>query len=103
MAVSLKHNFTSAKSDGADATLIKPSNWNEEHVLTLATDRLLGRDTALTGAAEEITVTGGLEFTGTGGIQRSALTGDVTASAGSNTLTIAADAVTYSKIGRAHV
>lgn len=98
MTVSLKHKFTSAKSDSADASLIRPSNWNDEHDLTLATDRLLGRDTTGTGAAEEITVAGGLEFTGTGGIQRSALTGDVTASAGSNTTTIANDTVTYAKI-----
>ena len=33
-----------------------------------ATDRLLGRDTAAAGAAEEITVGAGLEFTGSGGI-----------------------------------
>ena len=98
MTVSLKHKFTSAKSDSADTSLIRPSNWNDEHDLTLATDRLLGRDTTGAGVAEEITVAGGLEFTGTGGIQRSALTGDVTASAGSNTTTIANDAVTYAKI-----
>lgn len=61
------------------------------------TDRLLGRDTAGSGAAEELTVGGGIEFTGSQGIQRSALTGDVTASAGSNTTTIAADAVTNAK------
>jgi hypothetical protein len=36
---------------------------------SLATDRLLGRDTAGTGVAEEIAVTGGLEFTGAGGIR----------------------------------
>ena len=63
-----------------------------------ATDRLLGRDTAAAGNAEEITVGGGLEFTGSGGIQRSALTGEVTATAGSNATTIANDAVTYAKI-----
>lgn len=65
---------------------------------SLATDRLLGRDTAGTGAPEALTVGGGLEFTGSGGIQRSALTGDVTASAGSGTTTIANDAVTYAKM-----
>lgn len=54
-----------------------------------ATDRLLGRDTSGSGAAEELTVGGGLEFTGSGGIQRSALTGDVTATAGSGATTIA--------------
>jgi hypothetical protein len=53
-----------------------------------ATDRLLGRDTAAAGNAEELTVSGGVEFTGSGGIQRSALTGDVTASAGSNSTTV---------------
>ena len=59
----------------------------------IATDRLVGRDTALAGDPEEITVAGGLEFTGAGGIQRSALTGDVTAPAGSGVTTIAANAV----------
>lgn len=33
MAVSLKHKFTSPKADPSDATLIKPSNWNDEHDL----------------------------------------------------------------------
>lgn len=27
----IKHAFTSAKSDGADATLVRPSNWNANH------------------------------------------------------------------------
>lgn len=63
-----------------------------------ATDRLLGRDTAGSGDPEELTVGGGVEFTGSGGIQRSALTGDVTATAGSNATTIASDAVTYAKM-----
>jgi len=101
MTISVKHKFTSAKSDSADTSLVRPSNWNDEHDLTLETDRLLGRDTASSGAVEEITVSGGLEFTGSGGIQRSALTGDVTASAGSGTTTIANDAVTYAKMQNA--
>lgn len=29
----IKHAFTSAKTDGADATLVQPSNWNAEHVV----------------------------------------------------------------------
>ena len=66
--------------------------------ITIATDRLAGRDTASTGALEEISVTGGLEFTGSGGIRRSALTGDVTATAGSNTTAIASNAVVTAKI-----
>lgn len=64
----------------------------------IATDRLVGRDTAGSGDPEEISVSGGLEFSGAGAIQRSALTGDVTASAGSNSTTIANDAVTNAKL-----
>lgn len=64
----------------------------------ITSDRLLGRDTASSGDIEELTVGGGLEFSGSGGIQRSALTGDVTATAGSGATTIAADAVTYAKM-----
>lgn len=29
--MAVKHKFTSAKSDGADATLVRPSNWNDDH------------------------------------------------------------------------
>lgn len=64
----------------------------------ITTDRLIGRDTASTGNPEEISVGGGLEFTGSAGIQRAALTGDVTATAGSNATTIANDAVTNAKL-----
>lgn len=64
----------------------------------IATDVLIGRDTAAIGDPEQITVGGGLEFTGTGGIRRSALTGAVTAPAGSNTTTIAANAVGTTQI-----
>ena len=65
MVISLKHNFTSAKSDGADSTMVQPSNWNAEHTLTQATNRLLGRTTASTGATEEISVGSNLSFTST--------------------------------------
>ena len=84
------------------------ANLFAEGVGNVTTDRLIGRDTAATGESEQLTVGGGIEFTGSGGIQRSALTGDVTASAGSNTTAIAAgvivtadlgdDQVTYAKI-----
>jgi hypothetical protein len=53
-----------------------------------ATDRLLGRDTAGAGAVEELTVGGGVEFTGSGSIQRSAISGDVVIAAGSGTAAI---------------
>jgi hypothetical protein len=64
----------------------------------IATDRLIGRDTAATGAPEEISLNATLEFTGSASIQRAALTGDVTATAGSNATTIANDAVTNAKL-----
>lgn len=62
MAISLKHNFTSAVADEGDTSLVRPSNWNAEHDLTLATARLLGRTTAGTGSAEEISVGTGLNL-----------------------------------------
>jgi microcystin-dependent protein len=30
----VKHPFTSSKADGADATLVRPSNWNADHAIT---------------------------------------------------------------------
>lgn len=62
MAISLVHAFASAKADPPDTSLIKPSNWNAEHSLTMASSRLIGRTTASTGAAEEISVGGALTF-----------------------------------------
>jgi hypothetical protein len=50
----------------------------------ISTDRLLGRDTAASGDPEEISLDATLEFTGSASIRRAALTGDVTAAAGSN-------------------
>jgi hypothetical protein len=54
MAASFKHAKTSGVTDGADSTLVQPSDWNAEHTITLATGKLLGRTTAGTGAVEEI-------------------------------------------------
>lgn len=65
MTISVKHKFQSAKPDSSDASLIRPSNWNDEHSITLASARLLGRATAGTGVAEEISLGAGLGFTGT--------------------------------------
>lgn len=55
MTISLKHAFASQKADGGDATLIQPSNWNADHVLTQATGRLLGRISPGVGNVEELT------------------------------------------------
>jgi len=32
--MAVKHAFTSQKADGADPTLVKPSDWNADHVTT---------------------------------------------------------------------
>lgn len=34
----IKHKFTSGISDGADATLVRPSNWNDEHSIDYFVD-----------------------------------------------------------------
>lgn len=60
MPVSLKHSFTSAKADGTDTSIVRPSDWNAEHVLTCATSRILGRTSAGAGTVEELTVGTGL-------------------------------------------
>lgn len=66
-------------------------------IADITSGRLLGRDAGSVpnpGEIEELTLGGGLEWTGTpSGIQRSALTGDVTAAAGSNATSLAAGSV----------
>lgn len=64
----------------------------------IATDKLLGRDTAGTGDVEQIGLGASLSFDGAGNIQRAALTGDVTAAANGNATTIANSAVTNAKM-----
>lgn len=69
-----------------------------DQIQNIATDRLLGRDTAGSGNIEQLSVGGGLELTGSLSLQRSALTGDVTAAAASGVTTIGNDKVTTAKI-----
>jgi hypothetical protein len=83
---------------GSNTTTIANDVVTFAKMQNISTDRLIGRDTAASGDPEEISVGGGVEFTGATAIQRSALTGDVTAPAGSGTTTIANDAVTYAKM-----
>jgi hypothetical protein len=63
----------------------------------LVANQIIGNATGGSAAPQSLNVGGGLEFTA-GGIQRSALTGDVTAAAGSNAATIANSAVTLAKL-----
>lgn len=64
----------------------------------IATDRLIGRDAAGAGDPAEIALNSTLEFDGSNNIRRAALTGDVTAPAGSNATTITNNAVTVAKM-----
>ncbi len=96
MTVSLKHTFQSAKTDSADATLIQPSNWNQEHELTAAAGKVLGRDTSGNGAVQElpisvtpagnVTIPNNFAVTGTTGLTGTTTLVDLT-STGTATLT----------------
>lgn len=94
----LTGDVTAGPGSGSQAATIANDAVTFAKIQNITTDRLVGRDTAASGDAEEISVTGGLEFTGSLSIQRSALTGDVTASAGSNATTIANSAVSNAKL-----
>lgn len=62
MAISIKHKFQSEKADGDDDSLVQPSNWNDEHNITLGSGNLIGRTTAGAGAAEEVPIASFSEF-----------------------------------------
>ena len=62
MAITLRHAKESAIPDSGDASLVQPSDWNSDHVLSQATGRLLGRSALGAGPTEEITVGAGLSM-----------------------------------------
>lgn len=62
MAIEIKHKFQSAKADSSDASLIRPSNWNDTHKIELGGQRLLGRATTGQGDAQEVSIGSGLEW-----------------------------------------
>lgn len=86
---------TTAKILDANVTLAKLAN--------IATDSLIGRDTALSGVPENITLGASLEMSGSGSLQRAALTGDVTASANSNATAIGTNKVLTAMIADAQI
>jgi hypothetical protein len=63
----------------------------------ISSGHLIGRHSGGSGDPQSIGIDGGLELQGAN-LRRAALTGDVTASAGNNTTTIANDAVTNAKL-----
>jgi hypothetical protein len=71
------------------ATSWQNRNLASSDILGVTSQRLIGRHAGTSGAGEEVSLGTGIEFSGST-IQRSALTGDVTASAGSNATTLAA-------------
>ncbi len=98
MPLQINHAFVSAVADGADATLIRPSNWNAALTATMATAKILGRTTTATGAVEELGLTNGLGMASTslylnpsaiwlGGVQGGATTGVLNAANLTTTLT----------------
>ncbi len=62
MAVSLTHSFVSIIADSDDDTFVRPSDWNDEHVLTMGATALLGNPTGSPAEASEITLGTGLSF-----------------------------------------
>lgn len=64
MAISLKHAFISAIPDDGDTSRVRPSDWNNNHVLTQSTGFMLGRLTAGTGATEEISAAALMAWSG---------------------------------------
>lgn len=94
-------NTISANVNDGSTTLSK--------LQAISTDTILGRDSAGSGSVEQLTASGGIEFSGSGSIQIGSFSGDVSKLAASSTLTIVNDAVTdvklrnsiaYSVIGR---
>jgi hypothetical protein len=52
MAITVKHKFVSAIPDGADTSVVRPSNWNDDHDLT-------GLGTVAEQNANAVAITGG--------------------------------------------
>lgn len=57
MTLAITHTFQSAKGDGTDATLVRPSNWNAAHTTSMANLNLLGNNSGGVGAIQELPTT----------------------------------------------
>lgn len=62
MVLAVKHKFVSAKADSADASIVRPSNWNDSHDINIAQFSLVGKATAGAGVATEVALGAGLSF-----------------------------------------
>lgn len=65
MTITLTHAYQSAKSDGGNSALVRPSNWNAQHTFTSASGVILGKSTSGSGTFSEYTLGDGLSFSGT--------------------------------------
>ena len=83
-------------SSGGATWTIDPQAVTFAKIQNIDGQSLIGRHANGSGEAQKVTVNGGLEFHGAD-IRRAALTGDVTAAAGSNTTTIGNNTVTNAK------
>jgi hypothetical protein len=93
----LTGDVTAGPGSGSQTATIANNSVTFAKMQNVSGTILVGRHAGGSGSPQEVSVGNGLEFSGSG-VRRSALTGDVTASAGSNTTTIANDAVTYAKM-----
>jgi len=62
MAIEVKHKFQSTQPDSGNPDLIDPSDWNDDHDIALAAQRIMGRATGTAGPVEEIPLGNGLQF-----------------------------------------
>lgn len=67
MTLVLKHKFQSLKVDGGDTSLIRPSNWNDDHNLEGSAWSIPFRNAATAGAMADIGIGEGLYYDTTGG------------------------------------
>lgn len=97
---SITHTFVSAIPDGADPTLVRPSNWNAGHTFALSTADVSGLGTIATQNANNVAITGGaisgtsLDITGASVISVATLADIIAAEQGSTPGTI-----TLSRLG----
>jgi hypothetical protein len=86
-------NVNAAIATDTNATWTALGDVTLDRIQNIGSGKLIGRHTAGSGTPQEVGIDGGLEIHGAN-IRRAALTGDVTASAGSNATTLANTAVT---------
>jgi len=64
MAVVIKHKKSVNKPDGTDESIVRPSDWNEEHAVQMTGPALVGKSGLGNGDAEEIEIGDGLKLEG---------------------------------------